>query len=116
MRSARLAVDGGNPVRESLLPYGRQTIDDDDIRAVDQVLRSDFLTTGPQIEKFESALAEVAGIGFATVVSSGTAALHAMYAAARIGEGDEVKLKILRIEPERRRLGLSLKAAEEELL
>ena len=43
----KLAVHGGDPVREKLLPYGRQRIDEDDIQAVVEVLRSDWLTTGP---------------------------------------------------------------------
>ena len=58
------------------LPYGRQSIDDDDIEAVADVLRSDFLTTGPVVEAFEAKLAEVTGAAHAISVSSGTAALH----------------------------------------
>ncbi len=52
-----LAVNGGQPVRETLLPYGRQAIDDDDIQAVVETLRSDWLTTGPKVEEFEEAFA-----------------------------------------------------------
>ena len=59
------------------LPYGRQWIDDADIAAVEAVLRSDHLTTGPAVERFEAALAEVSGVEFSVAVSSGTAALHA---------------------------------------
>ena len=56
-----LAIDGGTPVRRTLLPYGRQSIDEDDIAAVVEVLRSDWLTTGPKVAQFERALAAVAG-------------------------------------------------------
>jgi perosamine synthetase len=72
------------------LPYGRQEIDDDDIAAVVETLRSDWLTTGPKVDEFEQALAEVAGVAEAVVVSNGTAALHAAYHALGIGPGDEV--------------------------
>lgn len=72
------------------LPYGRQTIDDADIAAVVDVLRSDYLTTGPMIPAFERALAERCGARHAVVVSNGTAALHATMFAADVGPGDEV--------------------------
>jgi UDP-4-amino-4,6-dideoxy-N-acetyl-beta-L-altrosamine transaminase len=72
------------------LPYSRQSIDDDDIAAVTEVLRSDFLTTGPRVAQFEGALAEFTGAAHAVAVSSGTAALHAAYAVLGIGPGDEV--------------------------
>ncbi len=72
------------------LPYGRQTIDDTDIAAVVEVLRSDFLTTGPMVPKFEAALAKRVGARHAVVVANGTAALHAAAFAADIGPGDEV--------------------------
>ena len=51
-----LAIDGGTPVRKTLLPYGRQSIAEDDIQAVVDVLRSDWLTTGPKVGEFEEAL------------------------------------------------------------
>jgi perosamine synthetase len=86
----RLAIDGGDPVRNEILPYGRHVIDEEDISAVEAVLRSDWLTTGPEIARFEQALAEATGSRHAVAVSSGTAALHAMFAAAGIGPGDEV--------------------------
>ena len=76
--------------RNKRLPYGHQWIDEEDIRAVTEVLRSDWLTTGPMVERFESALAEVAGSTYAVAVSSGTAALHAAMRALAIGPGDEV--------------------------
>lgn len=72
------------------IPYGRQAIDEEDIAAVADVLRSDFLTTGPQIPKFEDAIRAVTRAKHAVAVNSGTAALHAMYFAAGIGSGDEI--------------------------
>lgn len=74
-----------------MLPYGRQSIDEDDIAAVAEVLRSNWLTTGPAVAQFEKDVAAVAGVpGPAVAVTSGTAALHTAYAAAGIGPGDEV--------------------------
>lgn len=73
-----------------MIPYGRQTIEEDDIQAVVDVLRSDYLTTGPKIEEFEKAVAGYVGVKYAVAISNGTAALHAACYAAGIGEGDEV--------------------------
>jgi perosamine synthetase len=73
-----------------MIPYGRQYIDDDDIAAVTEVLRSDWLTTGPKVDEFEAAFAESVGSRYAVAVSSGTAALHAAMHALGIGPGDEV--------------------------
>ncbi len=86
---ARLAIDGGRPVREQLLPYGRQSITDDDIAAVAEVLRSDWLTTGPKVGEFEEAFAAAVGAPYAVAFSSGTAALHGAAFAAELGPGDE---------------------------
>jgi len=86
----RLAIDGGEPVRRQMLPYARQTIDEDDIAAVVAALRSDWLTTGPLVEEFEGAFAREVGAAHAVAVSSGTAALHVAVAALGIGAGDEV--------------------------
>lgn len=72
------------------LPYGRQTIDDDDVAAVTAALRAPQLTCGPLIARFEAALAAWLGAPHATVCASGTAALHLTYAALGIGEGDEI--------------------------
>jgi perosamine synthetase len=83
-------MDGGTPVRAGLLPYGRQTIDDLDVAAVVETLRSDWLTTGPKVAEFEQALASVAGTSEAIAVSTGTAALHAAMYALGVGQGDEV--------------------------
>lgn len=74
-----------------MLPYGRQSIDESDIQAVAQVLRGDWLTTGPAVDRFEHELGELAGVGQpAASVTSGTAALHAAYAGLGLGPGDEV--------------------------
>jgi perosamine synthetase len=86
----RLAVHGGKPVRETLLPYARQTLDEHDVRAVVGVLGSDWLTTGPKVLELEAALAKATGAREAVVFSHGTAALHAAMAVAGIGPGDEV--------------------------
>ncbi|MCI8455412.1 MAG: UDP-4-amino-4,6-dideoxy-N-acetyl-beta-L-altrosamine transaminase [Lachnospiraceae bacterium] len=72
------------------IPYGRQAIDENDIQAVVNVLKSDFLTTGPAIEQFEREVADYVGARYAVAVSNGTAALHAACFAADIKEGDEV--------------------------
>ena len=77
-------------MHEPEIPYGRQSIDDEDIAAVVEVLRSDYLTTGPAVPAFEDALVGVTGAAHAVAVNSGTSALHAMYFAAGIGAGDEV--------------------------
>lgn len=73
-----------------IIPYSRQAIDQDDIAAVVSVLESDYLTQGPAIAKFESAIAEYTGADYCVVFSSGTAALHAAYFAAGLGDGDEI--------------------------
>jgi UDP-4-amino-4,6-dideoxy-N-acetyl-beta-L-altrosamine transaminase len=86
---SKLAIDGGTPVRASMLPYGRQSIDAADEQAVLAALRSDFITTGPYVARFENAFAEKVGARFAVAVSSGTAALHAAAFAAGIGAGME---------------------------
>lgn len=72
------------------IPYGRQYIDEDDIRAVVEVLKSDYITTGPKIDELEKKIAEYTGAKHAVAVSNGTAALHAACFAAGIGPGDEV--------------------------
>lgn len=72
------------------IPYGRQNIDSGDIKEVIKVLRSDWLTQGPTIQKFEKALSEYTGARYAVVVSSGTAALHLACLALGINSNDEV--------------------------
>jgi perosamine synthetase len=89
-RREELTIHGGEPVRQNTLPYGRQWLDEDDIAAVEEVLRSDWLTTGPKVAEFERALAEFVGIKEAVAVCNGTAALHAAMYALGVGPGDEV--------------------------
>lgn len=86
---AALAIDGGRPVRTSMLPYAHQQIADEDVDAVAAALRSDWLTTGPRVAEFEAALTSVTGARHALAFSSGTAALHGAAAAAGLGAGDE---------------------------
>lgn len=76
--------------RTRYIPYGRQSINEDDIQAVVETLRSDYLTTGPKIQEFEQKVAEYCGAKYAVAVSNGTAALHIACMAAGIGEGAEV--------------------------
>jgi len=75
-----------------VIPYGRQSIDENDVAAVCSVLRSDWLTTGPKVAEFEEALAQFVSAKYAVAVSSGTAALHTAMYAIGIGPGDEVIL------------------------
>lgn len=84
------AILGGTPVRETKLFYGHQYIDDADIQAVVQVLKSDYLTCGPKITALEERLCELTGAKHACAVSNGTAALHIACQAIGIGPGDEV--------------------------
>jgi len=72
------------------LPYGRQLVDEGDIQAVSETLRSDWLTTGPEVRAFEEEVATFTGASFAVAVSSGTAALHTAMHCLNIGPGDEV--------------------------
>lgn len=85
-----LAINGGTPVRNKKIFYGKQWIDEDDIKAVCDVLRSDYVTCGPNVTKLEKDLADYTGAKYAVSVSNGTAALHCACIAAGIGEGDEV--------------------------
>jgi perosamine synthetase len=84
-----LAIHGGPPVRKTLLPYGRQSVEDVDIQAVVDTLRSDWLTTGPRVAEFEEVFADYIGTKYAVSFSSGTAALHAATFAAGLKPGDE---------------------------
>lgn len=86
----KLALFGGNPVFEKRIGYGHQYIDDADIQAVVDVLKSDFLTCGPKIIEAEAKLCKITGAKHAVLIANGTAALHAMCFAAGIGPGDEV--------------------------
>jgi perosamine synthetase len=73
-----------------MLPYGRHSVSEDDVRAVSDALRSDWLTTGPAVERFEQAVCEFTGAEHAVAVSSGTAALHVVLSALGVVPGDEV--------------------------
>ena len=85
----QLAIEGGVPVRSEFLPYGHQWIDEEDITAVTEVLRTDWITQGPKVDEFERMVAEYCGAKYAVAVSSGTAALHAACAVAGLSEGDK---------------------------
>jgi len=78
-----------------VIPYGRQSIDDDDIHAVVRVLKGDWLTRGPAVEAFEEDLAAKVGARHAIAFANGTAALHGAVAAARVGPGDLVATSAL---------------------
>lgn len=86
----RLAINGGTPVRKTKLYYGRQWIDEEDVRKVDEVLTSDFITCGPKVKELEKVFADCVEADYAVAVSNGTAALHCACIAAGIGLGDEV--------------------------
>ena len=85
-----LAIFGGTPVREKPIYYGRQCIEQDDIDAVVETLRSDLITCGPRVAELEQKLCEITGAKYAVVVANGTAALHLATLAAGFGQGDEV--------------------------
>ncbi len=86
----KLAIEGGYPVRSSKIFYGRQWIDEDDVQAVTEVLRSSYITCGPKVDEMERTLKEYTGAEYAVAVSNGTAALHCACMAAGIGPGDQV--------------------------
>lgn len=86
----KLAVFGGKPVLDKKIGYGHQYIDDADIQAVVDVLKSDYLTCGPKIEEAEKKLCKITDAKHAVLIANGTAALHAACFAAGIGPGDEV--------------------------
>ncbi len=88
--SAMLAIDGGSPVRTTMLRYGAQSIDDVDRKAVENILLGDWLTTGPAVAEFENALCGFSGAKHAVAVNTGTAALHASCNAAHVSAGSEV--------------------------
>ncbi len=90
MQDNKPAILGGSPVRASKLYYGHQFIDDNDVQAVVDVLKSDYLTCGPKITELEKKLCEYTGAKYASVVSNGTAALHIACQALGIGPGDQV--------------------------
>jgi UDP-4-amino-4,6-dideoxy-N-acetyl-beta-L-altrosamine transaminase len=87
---ADLRVFEEGPIRSTMLPYGRQTIDDDDRKAVESVLKGDWLTTGPAVSSFEAVLCQSTGARHAVAMNSGTAALHAATTAIEVQPDDEV--------------------------
>ncbi len=74
----------------SVIPYGRQSITEEDVTAVAEVLSSTHLTQGPEIEKFELDFAKYVNSKFAVAVSNGTAALHLSVLALDLQKGDNV--------------------------
>lgn len=72
------------------IPYGHQSINEEDIQAVVETLRSDYLTTGPKVAEFEKAMTDYTGAKYGVAIANGTAALHAACMAAGVGAGDEV--------------------------
>ena len=86
----KLAINGGEPVRKNKIYYGHQWIDEDDVNAVDEVLRSDYLTCGPKTEEAQKALCEYTGAKYAVLLNSDTSALHCACIAAGVAPGDEV--------------------------
>lgn len=88
--SERLGIDGGFQTRKEFLPYGHQWIDEDDIKAVTDVLKTDRITQGQKVSEFEELIANYCNTKYAVAFSSGTAALHAAVYAAGISVGDEV--------------------------
>lgn len=85
-----LAEKGGPPAAEKLIPYSKQSVDEEDIAEVAKCLREPFLTTGPRVTKFEQAVAEYVHAAHGVACTSATAALHMAVAAAGISAGDEV--------------------------
>jgi len=86
----KLAIHGGSPIRKEFLPYGRQWIDNQDIKAVSDILKTDWITQGPTVARFEKIIADYCNAKFAVAFSSGTAALHAACSAIGISFKDEV--------------------------
>lgn len=86
----KLAIFGGTPIRDEQIRYGKQYIDEADLKAVNSTLLSDYITCGPQVEALEQKLCDITGAKYAVVVSNGTAALHIACLVAGISEGDEV--------------------------
>ena len=89
-RMEKLAINGGTPVRENKLYYGHQYIDEADVKAVSEVLVSDYLTCGPKITELEDKLCKLTGAKYAVACSNGTSALHIACQAAGLTTGDEL--------------------------
>lgn len=92
----KLAINGGNPIRENILNYGKQTIDESDKQAVLDVLNENkYLTTGPKVTEFENKVKEYCNVKYACVVNSGTAALHLAVHALKLKPIDEIIVSCL---------------------
>lgn len=87
---AKLARDGGTPIRKTMLPYSRQVVDEDDIRAVSEALRGDLITRGPFVERFEKEVATFVEMPHGVAFSSATAALHAVMAMLKVNAETKV--------------------------
>jgi perosamine synthetase len=88
---SKLALFSGPPTRSVMLNYGKQTIDEDDVNSIVDILRKNtYLTTGPYVKKFEDDVKKYVGAKYAVAVSNGTAALHCAMFAAGVHDGDEV--------------------------
>ncbi|MFC1917385.1 UDP-4-amino-4,6-dideoxy-N-acetyl-beta-L-altrosamine transaminase [Chloroflexota bacterium] len=85
----QLAIEGGVPTRRDFLPYGHQWIGDEDIVAVTEALKSDWITQGSRVDEFEERVAEYCGAKYGVAVTNGTTALHTACAVAGISPGDE---------------------------
>ncbi len=90
MQATKLAKDGGTPVRSTFLPYGKQSIDESDIQAVTEVMRSDWITRGPKVREFEEGLAEYCQMPHAVAYHTATAGLHASMALYGVKPGVRV--------------------------
>jgi len=93
--SAKPAIEGGRPELDEYVPYSRPSLREEDIEAAVEVLRSQWLTTGPKIRELEEMFAELVGAREAAAVNSGTAALHLAYEALGLNRGDEVLVPAL---------------------
>ena len=93
--SAKPAIEGGRPELNEYIPYSRPSLREEDIEAAVEVLRSQWLTTGPKICELEEMFAELVGAREAAAVNSGTAALHLAYDALGLKPGDEVLVPAL---------------------
>jgi len=90
MEHLKLALEGGKPVRNELLSYGRQSINEEDIQLVTHVLRGEFITRGPAVEAFERAIADYVEMPYAVAFNSATSALHAAMALVGVKENSRV--------------------------
>jgi dTDP-4-amino-4,6-dideoxygalactose transaminase len=88
--SAPALRESRSHIPNRFLPYGRQVIEEDDIAAVAEAMRGDFLTTGPYVGRFESLLAKTVGAEHAVVCANGTAALHMAARALDLGPGSRI--------------------------